>query len=63
MVATDATECQIKIDSAWFIVQRANRKTVRVQPNKWYPLGGTIPWYKVEAHRRPGSEQTEHHTK
>jgi hypothetical protein len=41
----------IKIDSDWLIVQRANRKTVRVQPNRLYPLGGTIPWYKVRDHR------------
>lgn len=47
----------IKIDSAWFIVQRANRKTVRVQANQFYPLGGTIPWYKVRAHRRPAPEK------
>jgi len=41
----------IKIGSAWFIVQRVNRKTVRVQPNQFSPLGRTIPWYKVRAHR------------
>ena len=41
----------VKIGSDWFTVQRANRKTVRVQPNWLYPLGGTIPWYKVRAHR------------
>jgi hypothetical protein len=41
----------VQIGGSWFVVERANKKTVRVARNYLYPVGGTVPWYKVQAHR------------